>query len=93
MKFICCVVGTALLGPGDQLSSGTEPRLLWSLSNQQEAAWLYAQVSFVPDTPYLITFEGVRANDVLGTVAIDDVTLFAGGCSFQPEGVRAIVKP
>jgi len=88
--YIQKVDGMVLSLPGDQLSSGTEPRLLWSLYNQQEATWLYAQISFSLDTPCRITFVGVRANDVLGIIAIDDVTLFTGGCSLQPKEVRGM---
>ena len=74
------------------MTASTEPRLLWALANQQEAAWLFAQVSFVPDAPYLITFEGVRGNDVLGTVGIDDVTLFPGACSLGPTEVKKFLS-
>ena len=46
------------------------PTVLWSLTNQQEAVWTYAQVSFLPDLPFLLAFEGVRASSVLGLFAV-----------------------
>ena len=67
------------------------PTVLWSLTNQQEAAWTYAQVSFLPDLPFLLAFEGVRASSVLGLLAVDDVTIFPGQCTARPA--RAATDP
>ena len=66
------------------MSAQAEPRIIWSLTNQQESSWRFAQVSFIPDNPYLLTFEGVRASDVRGIIGIDDITLFTSACSIQP---------
>ena len=66
------------------MNSGEEPTILWSLTNQQEAAWLYAQASFQPSLPYLLVFEGLRANNVLGVIGVDDIQIFPGECSTQP---------
>ena len=70
--------------------SSAEPKIIWSLSNQQEPTWAFAQVSFIPDSPYLLTFEGIRANNVLGVVGIDDVSLYPGSCSIKPK--KALVN-
>ena len=69
---------------GNQVNTSAEPRIIWSLTNQQEPRWTYAQVSFVPDAPYLLTFEGIRASDVRGVIGIDDVTLFSSSCTIKP---------
>ena len=69
---------------GNQLMSSAEPRIVWSLTNQQEASWRFAQISFTPDNPYLLTFEGVRASNVLGVLGLDDIVLYPGPCSPRP---------
>jgi len=72
-------------GSAETTTSTAEPRVIWSLSNQQEAEWNFAQVSFTPDHPYLLTFEGIRASNVLGVIGIDDIALFPGACTIKPE--------
>ena len=67
-----------------QISREAEPIVLMSLINQQESQWFYAQTSFQPSVPYLIVFEGTRANNN-GVIALDDVTLFRGACSQKPD--------
>ena len=84
-KPICVQDIDWLATAGDQVGSAGEPRIIWSLTNQQEPRWTYAQVSFVPDAPYLLTFEGIRASDVRGIIGIDDVTLFPSACSIKPS--------
>eukprot|EP00090_Calanus_glacialis_P000211 TRINITY_DN10140_c0_g1_i3.p1 TRINITY_DN10140_c0_g1~~TRINITY_DN10140_c0_g1_i3.p1 ORF type:complete len:904 (-),score=218.90 TRINITY_DN10140_c0_g1_i3:76-2388(-) len=76
---------------GDQITGASAPKVLWALTNQQEAAWTYAQVSFIPNVPYLLAFEGLRANNVLGIIGVDDVTIFPSKCSLQPS--QAMVDP
>ena len=71
-----------------QVDRASEPKVLWSLTNQQEASWFYAQASFDPKVPYLLVFEGLRANSVLGAMAVDDITIFEGQCSTLPSKVR-----
>ena len=66
---------------GQVINSNEEPKVLWSLANQQEASWTYAQASFTPSVPYLLVFEGMRANNVLGVIAVDDIIIFDGDCS------------
>lgn len=73
----------------DESSNG--PKVLWSLKNQQEASWVYSQVPLSTTEPSLLAFEGTRANNVLGVIAVDDVTLFPGPCSLLP--VKAQVQP
>ena len=75
---------------GSSVPAGVEPQVIWSLSNQQEAEWNYAQISFSPAYPYLLTFEGIRASNVLGVIGLDDVALFPGACSTKPA--KAIVN-
>ena len=55
-----------------------EPRVLWSLTNQQESDWFPARASFQPAVPYLLVWEGLRANSVLGVMGLDDITIFGG---------------
>ena len=69
---------------GQVINSNEEPKVLWSLANQQEASWTYAQASFTPSVPYLLVFEGMRANNVLGVIAVDDIIIFDGDCSTEP---------
>ena len=73
----------------DQNANG--PSVLWSLTNQQEAAWVYSQVPLNTSEPSLLAFEGTRANNVLGVIAVDDVTLYPGPCSLLPA--KAEVQP
>jgi len=75
-----------------QVDQQAEPSVLWSLSNQQDSEWFYAQASFTPSVPYLLVFEGLRANTVvLGTIGLDDVTIFPSECTLKPA--RAIIDP
>ena len=76
---------------GQTVSTSEEPQILWSMTNQQEASWMYAQVSFNPRVPYLLVFEGMRAENVLGVIAVDDIIIFDGNCPTQPA--RATVGP
>ena len=68
------------------------PLVLWSLTNQQEAAWVYSQLPLAPAQPSLVAFEGTRANNVLGVIAVDDVTIFPGPCSLLPPKARVQVR-
>ena len=65
-------------------TTGAEAQVVWSLTNQQEAAWVYSQVTLSPTRPSLLAFEGIRANNVLGVIGVDDVTVFPGPCSLLP---------
>ena len=76
---------------GNQITGDSAPKVLWSLTNQQEAAWTFAQVTFTPNVPYLLAFEGLRANNVLGIMAVDDITIYPSPCSIKPE--KAKVDP
>ena len=69
---------------GQSVSSDEEPTILWSLTNQQEPTWTYAQASFQPSVPYLLVFEGMRANNVLGVIGVDDIQIFPGDCTTLP---------
>ena len=66
-----------------QVDRSAEPKVLMSLVNQQESQWFYSQASFTPTVPYLIVFEGTRANNN-GIIGVDDVTLFSGQCGQRP---------
>ena len=72
--------------------AAASPSVVWSLTNQQEAAWVYSQVSLAPAQPSLLAFEGTRANTVLGTIAVDDVTMFPGPCSLKPASAKVGLK-
>ena len=73
------------------VDSSAEPRVIWSLTNQQQSSWFYAQASFSPTVPFLPVFEGLRANSVLGYIGLDDINIFEGECSLIPE--RAASDP
>ncbi|XP_042223309.1 MAM and LDL-receptor class A domain-containing protein 1-like isoform X2 [Homarus americanus] len=58
---------------------------VWSLKNHQGPNWMYGQAKVQNKNDYTVVFEGVwgssRGN---GFMALDDITLFAGGCSTKP---------
>jgi hypothetical protein len=72
-------------------TADTAPVAVWTLTNQQEATWVYSQVSLAPTRPSLLVFEGTRVDSILGVIAVDDVTIFPGPCSLLPP--KAATQP
>ncbi|XP_066300036.1 MAM and LDL-receptor class A domain-containing protein 1-like [Branchiostoma lanceolatum] len=74
-------------------SGGALGNPIWTRSGTLGDEWRRAHVSIVKDSNFQITFEGVRGTSFRGDIAIDDIMLADGACTYVGEHVCDFEDP
>jgi hypothetical protein len=70
-----------------RMNRRSNPQLtqIWTKSGEQGTTWVQGQVDVSSTNGYFIIFEGVVGNNVLGDIAIDDISMLDNSCSTIPS--------
>lgn len=80
MEFFYHMYGGSVDTLNVYIKSSLFRRRLWGKSGDQGQFWQLGQVSLSSPVDYQVVFEGIRGQSYQGDIAIDDVTVYDGGC-------------
>ncbi|KAL5006371.1 hypothetical protein ScPMuIL_015177 [Solemya velum] len=57
----------------------------WQLGDNQQDQWWHGQLGIESNTPYSIVIEGRRGTNMMGDIALDDLSFTNGNCAVEPS--------